>query len=200
MYGVHLVEREPPDGEEAVQWHLLTTVPVAAAAAAAEVVRHYLQCWRVEDFFRVLKSVCRAEHLAFRTADRLQRARAINSVIAWRLMVMTLLGWQVPACAAELLFTDGELGFLGGYARRFGLRGPEHLGAAVRLVAHQGRLGQRPQLPVVSLAMFAPSTASGMRSTAARLVSLDTDHWCGVFPDFGFSPPACESLMEGGLN
>ncbi len=45
-------------------------------------VRHYLQCWRVEDFFRVLKPGCKVEHLAFRTADRLQRAIAINAVIA----------------------------------------------------------------------------------------------------------------------
>ena len=147
LYGVHLVERAPPAGEEAVQWRLLTTVEVADAADAAEVVRHYLQRWRVEDFFRVLKSGCRVEHLAFRTADRLQRALAINSVIAWRLMVMTLLGRQVPACAAELLFTDDELGFLGSYARKFGLRGPEHWGAAVRLVAHLGGYRDRKHDP-----------------------------------------------------
>ena len=147
VYGVHLVEREPPAGEEAVQWRLLTTVPVADAATAAEVVRHYVQRWRVEDFFRVLKAGCRVEHLAFRTVDRLQRAVAINSVIAWRLMVMTLLGRQVPTCAATLLFTDDELGFLGHYAREFGLRGPEHLGAAVRLVAHLGGYRDRKHDP-----------------------------------------------------
>ena len=75
----------------------LTSLEVGDAEAAAQVVRHYLQRWRVEDFFRVLKSGCRVEHLAFRTADRLRRAIAINSVIAWRIMVMTLLGRQVPA-------------------------------------------------------------------------------------------------------
>ena len=86
----------------------------------------------------MLKSGCRVEHLAFRTADRLRRAIAINSVIRWRLMVMTLLGRQVPDCAAELMFTDRELGFLGDYARTFRLPSPERLGTAVRLVAHLG--------------------------------------------------------------
>lgn len=137
-YGVHLVEREPPDGEEAVEWQLLTTVPVADTADAAEVVSHYLQRRRLEDFFRVFKSGCRVDHLRFWTTDWLPRALAINSVIAWRLMVMTLLGRQEPACAAELLFADDELRFLGDYARKFDLRGPEHSGAAVRLVAHLG--------------------------------------------------------------
>lgn len=140
LYGVHLVEREPPAGEEAVQWRLLTTVPVADAEDAVQIVSHYLQRWRVEDYFRVLKSGCRVEHLkfAYRMADRLRPALAINSVIAWRLTVMTLLGRQVPACAVELLFADDELGFLGDYARYCGLGGPEHLAAAMHLVAHLG--------------------------------------------------------------
>ena len=137
-YGVHLVEREPPDSEEAVEWHLLTTVPVADTADAAEVVSHYLQRRRLEDFFRVFKASCRVEHLRFWTTDRLPQSLAINSVIAWRLTVMALLGRQEPGCAVELLFADDELGFLGDYARYFGLRGPEHSGAALRLVAHLG--------------------------------------------------------------
>ena len=70
---------------------------------------YYLRRWRIEDLFRVLKSGCRVEHLAFHTADRLQRAVTINTVIAWRLMVMTLLGRDVPGCDAQLLFTDIEL-------------------------------------------------------------------------------------------
>ena len=65
-----------------MRWRRLTTVEMADAADTAEVVSHYLQCWRVDDFLRVLKSGCRVEHLAFRTADRLQRALAIHSVIA----------------------------------------------------------------------------------------------------------------------
>jgi len=32
------------------------------------------------------------------TADRLRRAIAINLVIAWRIMLMTLLGREVPDC------------------------------------------------------------------------------------------------------
>ena len=147
LWGVHLVEAAPPPGEEAVQWRLLTSLPVEDLAAATEIVRHYLQRWRIEDFFRVLQSGCRVEHLAFRTADRLQRAIAINSVIAWRLMTMTLLGRQVPDCAAELLFTDSELRFLGAYARRFQLPGPERLGPAVRLVAHLGGYRDRKHDP-----------------------------------------------------
>ena len=147
LAGVHVVETDPPEGEEPVQWYLLTSLEVGDAEAAAEIVRHYLQRWRVEDFFRVLKSGCRVEHLAFRTADRLQRAIAINSVIAWRILLMTLLGREVPECEPGLMFTDHEQNFLVDYAAKFGLGGPVNLGAAVRLVAHLGGYRDRKHDP-----------------------------------------------------
>ena len=147
LQGVHIVETAPPEGEEPVQWHLLTTLPAGSAESGEAVVRHYLQRWRVEDYFRVLKSGCKVEHLAFRTADRLERAIAINAVIAWRLMVMTLLGRQVPECAASLMFSDPELEFLGDYSRKYGLPGPDSLGPAVRLVAHLGGYRDRKHDP-----------------------------------------------------
>ena len=147
VHGVHVREVAPPDGEDPVQWFLLTTVKVKTAQEAADIVGFYLQRWRVEDFFRVLKSGCRVEFLLFRTADRLQRAIAINAVIAWRIMVMTLLGRQVPDCEPQLMFTDQELGFLRDYANRYGLKAPDRLGDAVRLVAHLGGYRDRKHDP-----------------------------------------------------
>ena len=107
---VHVRETAPPPGEPAVEWFLLTSLDVDSTETAVAVIGYYLRRWRIEDLFRVLKSGCRVEHLAFHTADRLQRAVTINTVIAWRLMVMTLLGRDVPGCDAQLLFTDIELG------------------------------------------------------------------------------------------
>jgi len=147
LQAVHVVERDPPRREPAVQWHLLTSLAVDSAEDAERVVGHYLQRWRIEDFFRVLKSGCRAECLAFRSADRLQRAIVIKSVIAWRIMLLTLLGRQVPHCEAELMFTGHELEFLQDYARKCRLPGPGDLGAAVRLVARLGGYRDRRHDP-----------------------------------------------------
>ncbi len=138
VWAVHIVERHPPEDEDPVQWFLRTTCQVTTPSQAADIVGFYLQRWRIEDFFRVLESGCRVEHLLFRTADRLQRAIAINAVIAWRIMVMTLLGRQVPDCEPQLMFTDRELAFLRDHAHQRGLSAPERLGDAVRLVAHLG--------------------------------------------------------------
>ena len=144
---VHVRETAPPHGEEAVEWFLLTSLDVDSFEAAVESIGYYLKRWRVEDFFRVLKSGCRAEHLAFHSAERLQRAITINAVIAWRVMLMTLLGREVPQCAADLMFTDIELRFLADYGANTHLPAPQHLGAAVLLVAILGGYQNRKHDP-----------------------------------------------------
>ena len=144
---VHIVETTPPEDEDPVQWFLLTTLKLGTAKEAAEIVGFYLQRWRIEDFFRVLKSGFRIEFLLFRTAERLQRAITINAVIAWRIMVMTLLGRQVPDCEPQLMFADHELDFLRDYAVENDLATPDRLGDAVRLVAHLGGYRDRKHDP-----------------------------------------------------
>ena len=138
LRGVHVRETAPPAGEKGLEWHLLTSLEVSSCREAEAVVSRYRQRWKVEDFFRVLKSGCKVQDQLFRTAKRLQRAVAIQSVIAWRIMVLTLLGREVPECSADVLFAREELDFLRAYAGQQGRPGPADLGSAVALVAHLG--------------------------------------------------------------
>ena len=147
VLAVHVREGVPPEGEKAVEWFLLTSLDVDGFDSAVKLIGYYLRRWRVEDFFRVLKSGCRTEHLAFHTAGRLQRAITINAVIAWRLMLMTLLGREVPECDAELLFSDVELRFLNDYAADTAGSAPRTLAAAVLLVAILGGYQNRKHDP-----------------------------------------------------
>ena len=147
MSVVHLRETNPPDGEKPLEWFLLTSLPVDHFDAAVEIIGFYLRRWRIEDLFRVLKSGCKVEDAAFRSACRLQRAATIDAVIAWRIMLMTLLGREVPECPAELMFTDSEIHFLEDYANNFGLGTPRNLAAAVLLVAILGGYQNRKHDP-----------------------------------------------------
>jgi len=135
---VHAVEENPPANTEAIEWFLLTTIAVDSAEQAEQCLRWYCLRWRIEDWHRVLKSGCRIEKIAHETADRLRRAIAINLVIAWRIMLMTLLGRETPELPAEVLFSDIELRTLKAYAKKNGLTPPVLLGEAVRLVAKIG--------------------------------------------------------------
>ena len=147
LWAVHVRESAPPEGEKPVEWFLLTSVRVECVETAVELVGYYLRRWRVEDFFRVLKSGCRAEHLGFHSAERLQRALTIQAVIAWRVMLMTLLAREVPHCDAELMFTDMELRFLTDYAADAALPAPSDLVGTVLLVAILGGYRNRKHDP-----------------------------------------------------
>ena len=116
LYGVHVKETAPPEGEKAIEWYLLTSLEVKTVTAAEQVLDYYLKRWRIEDFFRVLKSGCKVENMQLRTALRLERALTIYCVIAWRLMTMTLLGRVMPELDASVFFTELELRLLTGYA------------------------------------------------------------------------------------
>jgi len=106
---VHAMEENPPANTKPVEWFLLTTVDASLAEYCEQCLRWYCLRWRIEDWHRVMKSGCRIEHLAHKTVERLQRAIAINIVIAWRIMLMTLLAREAPELSAGVLFSDVEL-------------------------------------------------------------------------------------------
>jgi hypothetical protein len=135
---IHAVEENPPANTEAVEWFLLTTVTINSSADIEKCLRWYTLRWRIEDWHRVLKSGCSIDDLAHETAERLRRAIAINLVIGWRIMLMTLLGRETPELPAEVLFSDVEIRTLHSYAKKKGLKPPILLGNAVRLVATIG--------------------------------------------------------------
>jgi hypothetical protein len=118
IWVIHAVESSPPAGTEAVEWFLLTTVNITSSEDAVQCLRWYCLRWRIEDWHRVLKSGCAVERIAHDTAERIRRAIAINLVIAWRIMLMTLLGRQTPELPLEVLFSDIELEVLRAYSKK----------------------------------------------------------------------------------
>lgn len=106
---VHVRETTQPKDDDPVEWFLLTTCEVSTPEQAQQILRWYCLRWRIEDWHRVLKSGCNIEKLQHKTAERLKRTIAINLVIAWRIMLLTLLGRECPQLAAEVLFSDLEI-------------------------------------------------------------------------------------------
>ena len=94
--------------------------------------------WRIEDWYRVLKSGCKVEYLGHRQGERIERAVTINAVIAWRLTLMTLLGRDTPELPADTLFTEIELAALEDFAQDRRQLPPDNLGRAVLTLAMLG--------------------------------------------------------------
>jgi hypothetical protein len=93
---VAVIEPDPPAGEAAVHWLLLTSLPVATVAQAQQIVTWYTYRWLVERLHFVLKSGCRLEARQLRDAVRLERLLAVYSLVAWKLLWLTYQARQTP--------------------------------------------------------------------------------------------------------
>jgi hypothetical protein len=105
-------ELSPPEGQEPVRWWLITTRTVSSLADAEQMVRWYALRWLVERYHFVLKSGCRVERLQLRTFERLDRAIATCSAVAWRLLWLTYQARRHPDGPAAAALSEPELGVL----------------------------------------------------------------------------------------
>ena len=118
-YLIHVHEPNPPaNAQDPINWYLLTTLKIDSPGAAEQCVKWYCLRWRIEDWHRVLKSGCRVEASRLKTAERLKREIAIDMVVAWRIMLMTLLGRELPELPADILFSEMEIDVLRRVAKK----------------------------------------------------------------------------------
>ena len=108
VWAVWAIEPRPPTGVEAVEWLLLTTVPISNTDQALERLAWYAARWGIEVWHKVLKSGCRIEDKQLETAERLQRCLALYSVIAWRILYATMLARVVPDLPCTVLLDADE--------------------------------------------------------------------------------------------
>jgi hypothetical protein len=101
-------ESNPPEGEEAVEWILLTTLPIDTAEQVREIVQYYCVRWMIEILFRTLKSGCRVEERLFEHSERLLPCIAVYTIIAWRTLMLVRLGRSCPDLDCEAVFEPSE--------------------------------------------------------------------------------------------
>jgi hypothetical protein len=138
-------EIDPPAGEPAVEWLLLTSLPIETSDQVREVIEYYCVRWMAEVFFRVLKSGCRVERRRFEYLDRLLPCLAVYLIVAWRTLFVCRLGRGCPEIDCEAVFEPSEWKAVWRVVRRQEPpRQPPKLGEMVRLVAQLGGYVNRP--------------------------------------------------------
>lgn len=109
---VRVWEPNPPVGEEAVEWRLITTEPVDTPEQIARVVDIYRSRWVIEEYFKALKSGCAVEQRQLETGKSLMNALAVMVPIAYRLLLMRHLSRHQPQTPATEVFSDLQLALL----------------------------------------------------------------------------------------
>lgn len=101
-------EINPPDGEPAVEWILLTSLPIGNAEEVRGVIEYYCVRWMVEVLFRTLKSGCRVEERLFEDLDHYLPCLGIYLIITWRTLFVCRLGREFPEISCEAIFEPAE--------------------------------------------------------------------------------------------
>jgi len=106
---VQVYEPQPPPGEEAVEWFLLTNEQVATLDDATRVVDHYRARWTIEEFFKALKTGCAIEKRQLTTYAGLTRALGLLLPVAWKLLLLRQLARDPARTPATAVFTPSHL-------------------------------------------------------------------------------------------
>lgn len=106
-------EPAAPDGTEALEWMLLTSLCIKDVCEAWQIVGYYRQRWQIERFFHVLKQGCRVETLQLQTRARLEAAIAVYLIVTYRIMHLQGLAKSQPQDCALLALSPQECETLG---------------------------------------------------------------------------------------
>jgi hypothetical protein len=101
-------EPHPPSGEPALEWILVTTLPIDTLQQVRRVVEYYCVRWGIEILFRTLKSGCAVERRRFEHVDRVLPCMALYLIVAWRTLFVCRMGREYPDADCETLFEPAE--------------------------------------------------------------------------------------------
>jgi hypothetical protein len=109
---VHVVEPDPPEGEESVEWFLYTTDLIDTAEQIAQVVDDYRSRWAIEEFNKAIKTGCAYEERQFETAHALLNVLAITLPIAIELLALRSLARTNPEAPAGAVLSERQIKIL----------------------------------------------------------------------------------------
>jgi hypothetical protein len=132
---VQVFEPNPPTNEAPIEWTLLTTEPISTPQEIAFIVDCYRARWRIEEFFKALKTGCSFEKRQLGSYDALRVALALFLPIAWRLMVLRRWGRLSIPPPASMLFTVDQLELLRLISKRVKLPDSPDLTEAMYAIA-----------------------------------------------------------------
>jgi hypothetical protein len=101
---VRVWEPNPPEGEQPIEWNLVTRESVDTPEQMLQVVDYYRCRWPIEEFNKALKTGCRAEARQLINAAALLNSVAILTPIAWSILhLRTLANAPNPPPAVAVL-------------------------------------------------------------------------------------------------
>lgn len=128
-----------PEGQEPIQWILVTSLPIETDEHVRTIVEYYCQRWGIEVYFKTLKSGCRIEERQFEYLEHEMNCIAVYMIVAWRVLLLCRLGRTCPDLDCEQVFEPSEwkaVYFV--VTRKKPPKTPPKLNAMIRMIATLG--------------------------------------------------------------
>ena len=109
---VHAVEDNPPGNEAPIEWLLMTSEPIRTAQQALRVIDHYRGRWRIEEFFKALKTGCAFEQRQSESLEALLVVLGLLAPIAWQMLALRSLTHDEPNTPADAVLRATQIGSL----------------------------------------------------------------------------------------
>jgi hypothetical protein len=116
---IHVIENNPPENIEAIEWFLLTTESVSSFDEAVRFIQYYVQRWKIERFHYVLKEGCEVEKVQERDFGRQSSMIFLLSMIAIYIMALTYISRISPDTQCSVMFDKDEWKILYRSANKF---------------------------------------------------------------------------------
>jgi len=140
LWAVLAHEAAPPAGAKPIEWLLLSSLPVTSFEQACQRVDWYTCRWLDEIYHKVLKSGCRIEARQLEHIDNLKRYLALDGVVAWQVLYLTMIGRQLPDAPCTAVLEPHEWQALSCFIQQVPTppRTPPSLRQAIRWIAQLG--------------------------------------------------------------
>ena len=101
-------QHEGKNEEDIIHWKLLTTLEISSVTNALQCVKWYTYRWLIERFHYVLKSGTKIEELQLKDVKSLQKAIAVYSMAAFRIMQLVYQSRHYPQISCEVILTKAQ--------------------------------------------------------------------------------------------
>jgi hypothetical protein len=156
LHVVCVREDKPPEGVEPVEWVLMTTEPIDNEEQLLAIVDMYRNRWKIEEFFKAIKTGCAYEKRQFESYQALTNVLAMLIPIAWNLLRLRTTSRRDAKRPASTVLSEPELEVLRKVAEKPLPKNPtleEAMLSIARLGGHLKRNG-RPGWQTLSRGYF----------------------------------------------
>ncbi len=102
------VNIESKDRCKPIDWTLLTSLPVESSADAIRIVSWYALRWRIELFFKTLKSGAKIEESRLIDIERISKYALMLSIKSLRVLLLTFYSREKPQSSITEILTPYE--------------------------------------------------------------------------------------------